>query len=59
MLLPIFEPKTRSEETTGPNWMKLGMDNLNGNTNNIIEGFFDIPPPSRDMGLLGAEPRGS
>jgi len=58
MLLPIFEPKTRSEETTGPNWMKLGMDNLNGNTNNIIEGFFDIPPPSRDMGPLGAEPRG-
>ena len=50
LLLPIFEPKTRSEETTGPNWIKLGIDNLYGNTNNIIEAFFNIPPPSQDMG---------
>jgi len=37
---------------------RIGMDNLCGNTNNIIEGFFDIPTPSRDMGPLTAEPRG-
>jgi len=32
---------------------------LNGNTNNIIEAFFDIPPPSRDMEPLRAAPWGS
>ena len=59
LLLPIFEPRTRSEETTGPNWMKLGIHNLCGNTNNIIEAFFDIPTPSRDMEPLMAAPGGS
>ena len=30
--------------------MKLGINDLYRNTNNIIEAFFDIPPQSRDMG---------
>ena len=58
MLLPIFEPKNCSEETTGLNWMKLGMVNLYGNTNNIIEAIFDFSPLSRDMGPLRGTPRG-
>ena len=41
----IFEPKNCSEETTGPIWMKLGINNLFSKTRNIIEEFFDIPPP--------------
>ena len=57
MLLPIFEPKNCSEETTRPNWMKLGMVNLYGNTNNIIEAIFDFPPLSRDMRPLRGTPR--
>ena len=58
MLLPIFEPKNCSEETTRPNWMKLGTDNLYGKTNNIIEAIFGFPPLSRDMGPLRGTPRG-
>ena len=50
MLLTIFEPKNCSEETTGPNWIKFGMNDLNTISSNIIEAFFDIPPPSRVTG---------
>ena len=58
MLSPIFEPRTRSEETIVPNWMKLGINKLHRNTNNIIEAFFDILPTSGDMGPLWATPWG-
>jgi len=59
MLLPIIETKTRLEEATGRNSMKLGMNKLYRNTNNIIEALFDIPPPSRDMGPLRTIPGGA
>ena len=50
VLLTIFEPKNFSEETTGPIWMKLGMNNLFSKTSNIIEAFFDFLPQSRVTG---------
>ena len=56
MLLTIFEPKNCSEETTGPNGMKFGMNDHNTISSNIIEAFFDIPTPSRVMGPPSGTP---